>query len=457
MRPVIDNFASLMGRDIVIALAILVGSALAGLLARWWFRWLGHHARKTHTRLDDFILEALGTPVFVAVLVAGTYFALAYLPLTLEIDRVARQGLLLGLAGTAIYAVLNLIDAVLRCYREEVAAKTRTSLDDRIVPVLRLLSLLVGGSLGVILLLRLMGIEHSGVNAWLVEHGAKVAIIVVLSLVVFFFISSALPRVVTSTIRRSMAGQSEEEIEKRSITLTSVLVTTGQVIVIAMALMMILSQFVQIGPLLAGVGVIGIAVGFGAQSLVKDVMNGLFIIMEGQYHVGDVVKIADISGLVESVNLRRTVLRDLDGIVHFVPNGEIKVASNFTKEYSRVNLNISVSYNADLNKAIAVANRVCNELAEEPQWKPSILKVPQVLRVDKLGDSGIDLKIVGDTKPIKQWDVMGEMRKRLKEAFDAAGIEIPWPHVKVYFGESPLQVHGNSVPQAHRPTAEKHG
>jgi small conductance mechanosensitive channel len=164
------------------------------------------------------------------------------------------------------------------------------------------------------------------------------------------------------------------------------------------------------------------------------VIAGVFIIMENQYRVGDVVKIADISGLVEQINLRRTMLRDLDGIVHVVPNGEIRVASNFTKEWSRVNLNISVSYETDLDRAIAVINRVCQEMAEEPEWAPLIVKTPQVLRVDNLGNSGIELKILGDTKPIRQWDVMGEIRKRVKKAFDEEGIEIPWPHTKVFFG-----------------------
>jgi small conductance mechanosensitive channel len=147
--------------------------------------------------------------------------------------------------------------------------------------------------------------------------------------------------------------------------------------------------------------------------------------------------VADIAGLVEDINLRRTVLRDLDGIVHVVPNGEIRVASNFTRGYSRVNLNISVSYGTDLDHAIAVINRVGKELSEDPQWAPLLITPPGVLRVDNLGDSGIDIKILGDTQPIKQWDVMGELRKRIKKAFDEEGIEIPWPHTKVYFGSQP--------------------
>ena len=130
------------------------------------------------------------------------------------------------------------------------------------------------------------------------------------------------------------------------------------------------------------------------------------------------------------------MLRDLDGIVHVVPNGEIRVASNFTKEWSRVNMNISVAYGEDLDHVISVINGVGKELAEDPEWSPVILTPPKVNRVDNLGDSGIELKILGETKPIHQWDVMGQLRLRLKKAFDKEGIEIPWPHTKVYFGNS---------------------
>jgi small-conductance mechanosensitive channel len=150
--------------------------------------------------------------------------------------------------------------------------------------------------------------------------------------------------------------------------------------------------------------------------------------------VGDVARVADIAGLVEEVHLRKTVLRDLDGIVHHVPNGEIRVASNFTRHFARVNLNVSVGYGTDLDHAISVINRVGKELAEDEKWRKIIKSPPQVLRVDNLGDSGIDIKILGDVAPIRQWDVMGELRLRLKKAFDAEGIEIPWPHTKVYFG-----------------------
>ncbi|HJX03306.1 MAG TPA: mechanosensitive ion channel family protein [Dehalococcoidia bacterium] len=232
-----------------------------------------------------------------------------------------------------------------------------------------------------------------------------------------------------------MTNKPEEEVIQRLRTLGSVTINTGAVVIGIIALFTILGEMgIEIGPALAGVGIAGIAIGFGAQSLVKDFLAGLFILLENQYSVGDVVRIADVVGIVEEISLRRTVLRDLDGVVHVIPNGEIKVASNFTKEWSRVNMNISVSYDADLEHVIGTINRVGVELAQDAAWSEKILKAPQVLRVDKFGDSGIEIKLIGDTKPLCQWEIMGELRLRLKKAFDAEGIEIPWPHLKVYFG-----------------------
>ncbi|MBI2853500.1 MAG: mechanosensitive ion channel family protein [Chloroflexi bacterium] len=433
------NISALTTVDALIVAIILAAGATVAWVLRRLLRRLEKHARdNTAMVLDDYLIGALGDPLFVGVVLLSLYIGSVYLTLNPSIDGAMRQALLVGLAATGIYAVLAVVDAFLRWYCREIAKTTHTSLDDKLIPILRVSIPIIGGLPGLLGILRILGVEHAGINDWLAQHGIRLAAITALTLVAFFSTSYGLPRLIKTMARRGMGGQPDEEVKKRSETLAVVLVTTSQVITIGVGVIMLLSEFADIAPILAGVGVAGIAIGFGAQSLVKDVLNGLLIIMEGHYHVGDVVRIADIGGLVEGMNLRRTVLRDLDGIVHFVPNGEIRVASNFTKEYSRVNLNISVAYDTNLDHAIAVLNRVGKALAEDPAWQPFILKPPQVLRVDKLGDSGIDIKVVGDTRPIKQWDVMGELRKRAKEAFDREGIEIPWPHTKVYFGDSPL-------------------
>jgi small conductance mechanosensitive channel len=279
------------------------------------------------------------------------------------------------------------------------------------------------------------------IDSWLLSHGIRILAIIIVAIILYLLLRHFVPRLVQTSVSRQMRGQGKEEIQKRVSTLSSVFRKTGLIIIAIVAIFTMLPEFgINIGALLAGFGILGIAVGFGAQSLIKDILNGTFILLEDQYRIGDVVKIAGIAGLVEETNLRRTVLRDLDGKVHSIPNGEITIATNFTKDYSRVNMNISVAYGEDLDHVIEVINRVCQGMAEDPKWKADFVTTPQVLRVDKLGDSGIEIKILGDTKPIRQWDVMGELRLRLKKAFDREGIEIPWPHTKVYFGnELPMK------------------
>jgi len=276
------------------------------------------------------------------------------------------------------------------------------------------------------------------VVAWLIEHGIPILIIVVVGAVLWLALNKLLPPIVRRAVVRTKDKESKEGMEKRTNTLVSIFKGIGRVFIAVVVIMMILPELgVDIVPLVAGLGIAGFALGFGAQYLIRDLIAGIFIILENQYRVGDVVRVADIGGLVEAITLRKTVLRDLDGIVHHVPNGEIRAASNFTRHFARVNLNVSVAYDTDLDHAISVVNRVGKELAEDAKWRKVIKSPPQVLRVDNLGDSGIDIKILGDVKPMEQWAVMGELRLRIKKAFDAEGIEIPWPHTKVYFG-SPI-------------------
>jgi len=317
-------------------------------------------------------------------------------------------------------------------------------------------------SLGVDISPLLSWLRNTGVSIgnWFGSHGIRLLIIIALAIIAHQIVKRLLPGIVTRLVtRKSRGGPARkvkevrdriipwlaereekgpppEEVKQRADTLSHFLVRTVVVIIWVVAAFMMLAEIgISITPLLAAAGVIGVAVGFGAQSLIRDVIAGFFVIMEDQYAIGDVVKIAGIIGLVEDISIRKTVLRDLDGIVHVVPNGEARTTSNYTKEWSRVNLNISVAYGEDLDHVIAVINRVSQEMAEEEYWRPLILNVPKVLRVDNFADSGIEIKILGETKPIYQWETMGELRKRIKKAFDQEGIEIPWPHIKLYFGE----------------------
>jgi small-conductance mechanosensitive channel len=274
------------------------------------------------------------------------------------------------------------------------------------------------------------------VVAWLIDHGTRILIILVVGAILWFALNRFLPPVVRRTVGRTKYKESKEGLEKRTSTLLAIFKAIGRVLIIIVVIMMVLEEVgVPIAPVLAGFGIAGIAIGFGAQYLIRDLIAGIFIILENQYRVGDVARVADITGLVEYITLRKTVLRDLDGIVHHIPNGEIRTASNYTRHFARVNLDVPVAYGTDLDHAMSIINRVGLELAKDEKWRKVIKSPPQVLRVNNLGDSGIDIKILGDVKPMEQWAVTGELRLRLKKAFDDEGIEIPWPHTKVYFGE----------------------
>jgi small conductance mechanosensitive channel len=183
-----------------------------------------------------------------------------------------------------------------------------------------------------------------------------------------------------------------------------------------------------------------LAVGFGAQSFVKDVISGFFIILENQYRIGDVVEVAGVSGLVESVNLRKTVLRDLEGKVHTVPNGEIKVVSNLSKEWSRVVLDIGISYREEIDSIIDLLTQIAKELEREEPYKGAILEPAQILGVERFGESQLVIRMIVKTMPLKQWDVGRELRRRIKNRFDEKGIQIPLPHRVLFWGETDKKV-----------------
>ena len=270
--------------------------------------------------------------------------------------------------------------------------------------------------------------------SWLLSHGIKIFVI----LIVVYFINRFGGKIIERLIRKRVKNTSKEATEKRQKTLIGVFSGALKIIVWLIAIMMVLPELgINVAPILAGAGILGIALGFGAQYIIRDFLVGLLIILENQYREGDVVCVDGTCGLVEDINLRTTILRDLDGTVHHLPNGEIKKASNLSKQFARVNLNIGISYKENLDKVIKVVNRVGKELAEEPQWKDNIIKAPQFLRVDDFDPSAVIIKILGETKPLKQWDVMGELRKRIKIAFDKEGIEIPYQQITIH--QAPLE------------------
>jgi moderate conductance mechanosensitive channel len=219
------------------------------------------------------------------------------------------------------------------------------------------------------------------------------------------------------------------ELKKRQDTIESLVVNVLRFFVIVVAALMVLETAfrLDIGPAVAGLGIIGIAVGLGTQSLVRDYLNGALILIENQYSIGDVVRIAGVEGTVEDFTLRRTTLRDEDGAVHTVPNSLVAVATNLTREWARVNEDVPVAYGADIARATEVVDGVGRELAADPDWSARILAAPRVERVSQLGENGVTLKVVGTVRASEQWAVAGELRKRLVVALDhgSAGTSRP--------------------------------
>ena len=295
----------------------------------------------------------------------------------------------------------------------------------------------VGSSQGIAAMVTRQTIEN-----WFLDHGPFILAILAIAYVLYRVARFLMPKMAERWVgQRGKGRRAREEVEKRRHTLSAVLTRWTTALIVVVAILMILSEVgVSITPVLATAGVAGIVIGFGAQSVVKDLLRGTFIVAQNLYNKGDVVKVAGVTGLVEDVSIWRTTMRDLDGIVHTIPSGEITTVSNYTKEWSRVNLNIPVAYGEDLDRVTEVINRVAEELAHDTTFGPMIIGTPRVLRVDNFGDSGIEIKVLGETKPLKQWDVAGELRKRIKKAFDSEGIEIPWPHLKLYFGDTPPEV-----------------
>ena len=276
---------------------------------------------------------------------------------------------------------------------------------------------------------------------WLRTDGFHILLILVVGVLALRLARLAVHGIIKALMdREATEGTAQElsaiEVRKRMDTLDHLGGNVIGFLVFVVAALMILREFgLDIGPAVAGLGVVGIAVGFGAQSLVRDYLNGALILVENHFSKGDIVTIAGVSGTVEDFSLRRTTLRDLDGIVHTVPNGEIKVASNRTRTWARINQNVMVAFGTDIDKAMAVVDDVGREMASDPVWKQAILEVPRVERVESIDEIGITLKILGSVRATEQWSASGEFRKRLLAAFDEHGIEIPRPHRVVFTGE----------------------
>ncbi|MBW2146025.1 MAG: mechanosensitive ion channel family protein [Deltaproteobacteria bacterium] len=290
----------------------------------------------------------------------------------------------------------------------------------------------------VVLVLQVWGFEllaviTKGMTAKLLGRLLVVALTVAIS---FFII-----QVTQIIVARLLADRTDDQgqvisMGRRGKTFIPLLNNLVRYITFFIAGVIILEQLgVNTGPVLAGAGIVGLAVGFGAQTLVKDILTGCFIILEDSISVGDVVVVKGTGGLVEAVNLRTIKLRDLAGNVHVIPNSQIEMITNMTKEYSRYVLDVGVAYREDVDEVIQVLKEIDEELRRDPAYEQDILQPLEILGVEEFGSSQVTIRTRITTKPIKQWNVGREMRRRIKKRFDELGIEIPFPHMTLYIGD----------------------
>ena len=283
------------------------------------------------------------------------------------------------------------------------------------------------------------------------DEEAKAAALTALRVVLILGLAWILQAVANRLIRmfrRYMEGKAPSADEQQRIqTLARVFRNTAAIIIVLVAGTLVLDELgVSVAPILATAGVAGVAVGFGAQSLIKDYFTGFFLLLEDQVRQGDVVEVAGKGGLVEEVTLRYVRLRDMDGHVHYIPNGEIKLVTNRTRGYATPVIDVPIAYREGVDEVLGLMQQVAAELRADPAWKERIVEDLEVIGVERWDDSSVILrarfKVV---PPIQQWNVKREYLKRLKQLFDARGIEIPFPHLTVYAG----QLKDGSAPPFH--------
>ena len=267
---------------------------------------------------------------------------------------------------------------------------------------------------------------------WIVNHGSKIVVTILAAIVLLWLIQVMEHRMVRLITRHGVTGTAEER-ESRARTLAGVLQNAFTVIVVVSAVLIVIAESgFNIAALLGATAVIGLAVAFGAQNLIRDYFYGFMILMENQYLVNDVVRLGSVSGQVERITLRITVLRDLRGTVHFVPHGQITTVSNLTRGWARVVLDVGVAYKEDVDRVMKVLADLGKELRRDPAYRDLILDEPEISGVDALGDSAVMVRLLIKTRPLKQWAIKREMLRRIKNKFDEVGIEIPFPHQVVF-------------------------
>jgi len=261
------------------------------------------------------------------------------------------------------------------------------------------------------------------------DDGPRILLIIAVLILASAVFRALFPRIARAAILRG-ASTPDEEMDKRADTIIHVVQRTAGVAVLLIGIITILDDIgVDVTAVVTGLGITGLALALGAQALVRDGINGIFLLAEDQYRTGDVVRIADVTGTVESISLRRTIIRDEDGVVHSVPNGSIGVVSNYTRDFARVNVKVQVAYGEELSRVSEVIERVGKEMAADSSFGPLLIDPPMPGRVESVGEGGVTLSVTAQARPSARWDVAAELRRRLAEAFYAEGIRVPFASV----------------------------
>lgn len=441
----LSSYLGFEARYIVFPLIVLaVGAAAKIIIHRYVKRW----ADRTENGLDNQIVSYIDSMVTPLVLLALLYGFSHWLPVSPPTLKHLQKGLLIVIVFLIAYFTSRLVSSII------VYAGARHEAWQRFLQPFQTLSKVVLLLIATALAFRILDFNMSSDGIRIV----RVIGIISGAFVVLRIIKLAVVQVQSYVEQKDPTAL---EARKRADTLGNIINSAAAVFIIGVSSMMILSEFgINIMPIITGAGIAGLAIGFGAQNLVRDVISGFFIILEDQIRVGDVVNINGTGGTVEAIKLRTTILRDFNGTVHIFPNGEIKQVANHTKDFSCYAIDVGVAYKEDVDAVMDLLRRIGSELQEDPNFSKSILAPLDVLGVDSFDDSRLNIKIRIKTLPQQQWAVGRELRRRIKKAFDAHGIEIPFPHMSVYFGEAskPFDIAlRNQIENCGKPQAQERG
>jgi moderate conductance mechanosensitive channel len=430
-RGIMEKLTSLLGfeaRYIVYPIAV----AMAGLILRFIIRkYLHRWAAKTDNKFDDQIVAYLENILTPLLLLFILYWLIGFLPFSknlianIQAAVLLRKALLvLGILVTA-YFTARLVSSLL------VLMGDRKDNWQTILKPFRTLNNVIFILLAVALSLKVLKIDLSSEGVRLVR---------IIGIIAGAFIISKIVGIAVAQFEHIVEGSNSRigsEAQKRARTVGKIISNAALVIIISVSVMMILSEFgMNIAPIITGAGIVGLAVGFGAQNLVRDVISGFFLILEDQLRVGDVAKINGVGGMVEAIRLRTTILRDAEGTVHTFPNGGITSVANMTKEYSYCMIDVGVAYKEKVDHVMQLLEQIGAELEKDPDFAPSLLAGLEILGVDDFAPSQVTIRIRIKTLPLKQWTIGRELRRRIKNTFDSNNIEMPFPHLSVYMRDA---------------------